>query len=315
MNRKPLRRLGISLVHVDIRSAADIDMLPAVDWIIDAAANPSVTAGVGGSSSSRQVVDHNLYGTVNVLEFAKRHNAGCILLSTSRVYSIHRLATLPIEESGGRFHLNAQSILPTGVTRCGITEEFSTEPPVSLYGSTKLASECLALEYSHAFGFPVWINRCGVLAGAGQFGRADQGIFAYWINAYLRRRPLQYIGFGGHGYQTRDALHPRDLVPLLEAQMKGDDSQKPRIANLGGGEQNACSLAQLSEWCAERFGRHKIGANAARRAFDLPWLVLDSQAAQRNWDWRPQTAFDQICEEIARHAEQHPNWLEISAPS
>src|SRR5207247_9786355 len=62
----------------------------------------------------------------------------------------------------------------------------STTPPVSLYGSTKLASEFIALEYGGAFGLPVWINRCGVLAGAGQFGTPDQGIFAFWINSYLR---------------------------------------------------------------------------------------------------------------------------------
>ena len=36
----------------------------------------------------------------------------------------------------------------------------------------------LILEYGECFGFPVWINRCGVLAGAGQFGKADQGIFS-----------------------------------------------------------------------------------------------------------------------------------------
>lgn len=47
----------------------------------------------------------------------------------------------------------------------------------------------MALEYGAAFDFPVWITRCGVLAGAGQFGTPDQGIFAYWINAHLRRRP------------------------------------------------------------------------------------------------------------------------------
>ena len=98
--------------------------------------------------------------------------------------------------------------------------EFSTAAPVSLYGSTKLASEVVALEYGAAFDFPVWINRCGVLAGAGQFGTPEQGIFAYWVNAHLRRRPLRYIGFDGTGYQVRDAFHPRDLAALLVAQMR-----------------------------------------------------------------------------------------------
>jgi hypothetical protein len=64
-----------------------------------------------------------------------------------------------------------------GFSDAGIAEDFSIDPPVSPYGSTKRASETLALEYGAAFGFPVWINRCGVLADAGQFGTAEQGIF------------------------------------------------------------------------------------------------------------------------------------------
>ena len=67
------------------------------------------------------------------------------------------------------------------------------------------------MEYAAGFQVPVWINRCGVLAGAGQFGTAEQGIFSYWLHAHSARRPLRYLGFGGHGYQVRDALHPRDL--------------------------------------------------------------------------------------------------------
>jgi CDP-paratose 2-epimerase len=43
----------------------------------------------------------------------------------------------------------------------------------------------------------VHINRCGVLAGAGQFGKADQGIFSFWIHSYRARRPMKYIGFEG----------------------------------------------------------------------------------------------------------------------
>src|SRR5438309_7783281 len=94
----------------------------------------------------------------------------------------------------------------------GVTGRFSTAAPISLYGATKLASEIMALEYGAAFNFPVWITRCGVLAGAGQFGTPDQGIFSFWINAHLRRKPLRFIGFGGKGHQSRDAFHPRDLA-------------------------------------------------------------------------------------------------------
>ena len=138
-----------------------------------------------------------MLGTINILEYCKQHRAGFILLSTSRVYSIPQLSDLKVEEFEDAFRPVADQQFPIGLSAKGVSEDCSTAPPVSLYGSTKLASECLALEYGMDFDFPVWINRCGVLAGAGQFGRADQGIFSYWINAWLRQRPLNYIGFNG----------------------------------------------------------------------------------------------------------------------
>jgi CDP-paratose 2-epimerase len=52
MNRARLRKLGITFVHGDIRHASDFEPLPAVDWVIDAAANPSVSAGIQTGLSS-----------------------------------------------------------------------------------------------------------------------------------------------------------------------------------------------------------------------------------------------------------------------
>ncbi len=313
-NRSELKRLGIRLVHADVRASSDIDSLPPCDWLIDAAANPSVLAGIDGLSSSRQLVEHNLGGTVNLLEYCKRHRAGFTLLSTSRVYSIPPLARLPLKVRDRAFHPTGRS-LPAGVGLRGIAETYSTKAPISLYGATKVASEALALEYGESFGFPVFINRCGILAGAGQFGRADQGIFAFWINSHLRRRPLRYIGFGGQGHQVRDCLHPADLVPLLVAQFgarKVDAAD--RVANVGGGAASALSLRQLTDWCDRRFGRHPVASEPATRPFDIPWMVLDSSKARRVWGWRPQIPAASILEEIAAHAEAHPGWLELSAP-
>jgi CDP-paratose 2-epimerase len=314
VNRAELKGLGVRLTHADARSASDVDSLPASDWVIDAAANPSVLAGVDGRSSSRQVIEHNLGGTVNLLEYCKRHRAGITLLSTSRVYSIAPLAALPLKVDRGAFVPDGAS-LPPGIGPRGLSESFPTAAPISLYGATKLASEALALEYHHAFGIPVFIIRCGVLAGAGQFGRPDQGIFAFWINSHLRRRPLTYLGFGGKGHQVRDCLHPSDLVPLLAAQMAADKPDPAsRIVNASGGVASALSLLQLTQWCDERFGAHPVSSEPAVRAFDIPWIVLDSAKAERAWGWKPRTSSLSILEEIAAHAGTHPDWLEVSAP-
>jgi CDP-paratose 2-epimerase len=311
-NRVRLQKLGIRLFHGDIRVQSDFDSLPRADWVIDTAALPSVLAGIDDRGSSRQLVEHNLLGTVNLLEYCKRHGAGFILISTSRVYSIDALSNVPVEPVGEAFQLKTGQPLPEGLSARGVGESFCTAPPVSLYGSTKLASETLALEYGDTFGFPVWINRCGVLAGAGQFGRPDQGIFAYWINAWLRRLPLKYIGFGGKGYQVRDCMHPRDLLSLIRRQTTADSGGAARQINLGGGGVNAMSLAELSAWCRERFGPHAVSSDPEIRRFDIPWLIMDSTLAREVWGWQPQTALGMILEEIAIHAENHPNWLEVS---
>lgn len=315
LNVAPLKELGVRLRHGDVRAASDFEGLPEMDWVIDCAANPSVLAGVDGRSGSRQVVEHNLLGTVNLLEFCKSRRAGFILLSTSRVYAIEPLASLALTVRDGAFVPDLQRGPPTGLSDRGVAENFSTAPPISLYGATKLASESLALEYASAFSFPAFVNRCGVLAGAGQFGRPDQGIFSYWIHMWARRRPLTYLGFGGTGHQTRDCLHPADLVPLLLAQMKaGSAPSRPRMLNASGGASSSRSLRQLSEWCAHRFRPHQVGADLSQRTFDIPWLVLDSSAAEKEWGWKPSRGTDAVCEEIARHAERNPHWLEASAP-
>jgi CDP-paratose 2-epimerase len=313
VNLEALRKRGVKLRHGDLRSASDLDSIGEIDWIIDAAANPSVLAGIDGATSSRQLVEHNLYGTVNLLELAKKYRAGFTLLSTSRVYSVKGLSEIPVVVEDAAFAPDTAVPLAEGATANGIAENFSTSAPVSLYGASKIASEVVALEYGDAFDFPVWINRCGVLAGAGQFGHAEQGIFSFWINAYLRHRPLRYIGFDGAGHQCRDCFHPRDLLPLLEKQFAIRNGDKPRVVNIGGGAANAMSLAQLSRWCKARFGPHQIAAGTTPRAFDVPWLVMDSDLARRKWDWRPAITLEAILQEIAQHAEANPNWLQISS--
>jgi CDP-paratose 2-epimerase len=307
-NARKLTDLGVNLIRGDARMASDVDALPDADWVIDCAANPSVLAGIDGQASSRQLMEHNLLGTINLLEFCKARKAGLILLSTSRVYSATDLAALPVTEKDDQYTLQP-NYLGTGISERGIAEGFPTTPPISLYGASKLASEALILEYAEAFDFPVFINRCGVLAGAGQFGKADQGIFSYWLHSFREKKSLQYVGFGGSGFQVRDALHPRDLAPLLIRQMEEPEKNAPRILNLGGGPENATSLRKLSDWCEERFGPNEVSATPEERPYDAPWIVMDSSLANRTWGWLPKTNLGGILEEIAVHAEKNPHWL------
>ena len=314
-NVADLEARGVRVVHGDVRVAADIEALGPFDWVIDAAAEPSVLAGTaaGGHTGRRQLVDHNLTGTVNLLEAAAHWQAGVVLLSTSRVYSIPALAAVPLAERTGHggpaFDIDGTRPGPRGLSAAGITEEFSTSAPVSLYGATKLAGETLALEYAHAAGTPLVIDRCGVLAGAGQFGRADQGIFSWWIHRWAAKQPLSFIGFGGRGLQVRDCLHPHDLAELLLVQVAAARGGQPELVHASGGAASATSLAELSGWCRQRLGPHHVGASPETRPYDLPWVVLDHAAATMRHGWKPAHTAERIFEEIADHAERDPGWL------
>jgi CDP-paratose 2-epimerase len=314
LNRARLSALGISITHGDIRMPSDLESLPAVDWVIDAAANPSILGGLQTGFSSRQLIEHNLGSVVNMLEYCKAHKAGLLLMSTSRVFSIRALTSLPLRTTEDAFCLDETAELPPGISGRGIGVDFSTRAPISLYGSTKLAAEALALEYGDAFDFPVWINRCGVLAGAGQFGTPDQGVFSYWIHAHARRRPLRFIGFDGTGKQTRDLFHPRDLTLLVDAQMSCQRSGGQRIYCAGGGRSNAISLAQLTAWCDRRFSPQAPTADPNPRRYDIPWVVMDSRDAERDFAWRVEFPLTSILDEIAEHAASHPDWLQTSSP-
>lgn len=223
-----LRKIDYQFIHGDVRSVDDIAELPKVDWIIDCAANPSVLAGIRGGST--QLVGHNLIGTLNLLEKCRRDSSGFLMLSTSRVYSIKALCSIALKEEKFRFIPDGSQGFPIGFSSNGISEASSTIAPILLYGATKLASEMMALEYASTFEFPVGIDRCGVIARAGQFDKIDQGIFSFWIYQWMLGKQLSYIGFGGGGKQLRDFLCPQNLARLICMQLAQPDKNVPKLS-------------------------------------------------------------------------------------
>jgi CDP-paratose 2-epimerase len=58
-----------------------------------------------------------------------------------------------------------------------------------------------------------------------------------------------------------------------------------------------------------------VERDPAPRPFDVPWLVLACERARESWGWQPATDLEAILNEIADHAEAHPEWLTISGAS
>ena len=291
-----LREAGVRFVHGDIRNPEDLDNLPAADLLIECSAEPSVHAGYDGSA--RYLVNTNLTGTFNCLEYARRHGTAIVFLSTSRVYSIPALRALPLRVEGQRLALPAGEA-GVGWSEHGIEEDFPTSAPRSLYGTTKLASELLIEEYHAAFGLRTIINRCGVITGPWQMGKVDQGFFVLWAACHLYGRPLRYTGFGGKGHQVRDVLHVADLFDLISLQTAGLDQHAGRSYNVGGGVQTSVSLAELTDLChARTASRLEPGEDPTTRPADIPYYVTDHGGVMRATGWTPKRSVEMILEEV-----------------
>lgn len=303
------KRSGINFVHGDIRNPEDFDCLDAVafDVMIDCSADPSVHAGTKGSPS--YVLGTNLVGTLNCLEFARKHCAGMIFLSTSRVYAIESLCQLPITEGTDRFKLTAQG---QGFSSQGINETFPIDTARSFYGTSKLASELVIQEYAASYQLASIINRCSIIAGPGQFGKVDQGVVSHWLISHMLGRPLAYTGFGGTGKQVRDILHPDDLYRLIELQLFKLTQGKSPIYNVGGGLENSISLCELTQWCREITGHPvAVSGNATTASVDIPYYVTDHSRATETFSWAPRCSARATVEDAYRWLTDNQSRLDI----
>jgi CDP-paratose 2-epimerase len=297
LNLPIFKARNIEFAHGDIRQVSDLeDLSGQFDWLVEASAEPSVLAGLNGAPN--YLLGSNLIGTLNCLEFARKRVGAMAFLSTSRVYSIAPLRELALIEEATRFAPAAVQEI-NGLSVHGVTENFPTHLPRSLYGATKLASEMVIQEYVHAYGLKAVINRCGVIAGPGQFGKVDQGVFTLWVAHHFFGKPLRYTGFGGEGKQVRDLLHPDDLFSLIEQQLARADECAGEVFNVGGGQKVSTSLLEMTKHCQEVTGREiPITRDLTTTPVDIPWYISDAQRAAQRFAWQPQRDVYKIVSDI-----------------
>ncbi len=299
INLPLFKKQGITFIHGDIRQPGDLNQLSGdYNVMIEASAEPSVSAGFDGSPD--YLIQTNLMGTVNCLEFARQRADMIVFLSTSRVYSILPLRDISLREGKSRLEIGPIQKVE-GISARGISEAFPTDSARSLYGATKLASEMMVQEYAHAYGLKAIINRCGVIAGAGQFGKTDQGVFTLWVANHIFKKPLTYTGFGGKGKQVRDLLHPRDLFELLQKQLANIKQVSGEIFNVGGGREISTSLLEYTSLCLTLTGnRTPLGSDKKTTPVDIPLYITDYSRAEKQFGWKPRIPVEHIVEEIAK---------------
>jgi len=286
LNIKRLTDIGIEFIHGDIRNPEDLHIDKAIDFIIDAAAEPSVMAGM--NESLGYLINTNLNGTINTLMLAAKHKAKFIFLSTSRVYPIEYLEKINYQEAESRFIISDNQSI-TGISSKGVSENFPLDKARSIYGSTKLASELIIEEFRDSFGLEYVINRCGVIAGPYQMGKVDQGVITLWVARHYWKKDISYFGYGGMGKQLRDVLHISDLFSLVDFELHNFNLVKGNTYNAGGGLESSVSLKELTTICNKITG-NKVGEHAVyeNRKGDIPIYITDNTKITNHIKWKPE---------------------------
>jgi CDP-paratose 2-epimerase len=297
LNLKRLTSSGVRFIHGDIRNKEDFESVSdKIDLIIEASAEPSVLAGLNGTPD--YLLNTNLLGTINCLNFAVKNKSDFVFLSTSRIYPIEKIEQISFDESDTRFVISNTQALP-GISPKGITEEFPLQGYRSLYGASKLSSELLIAEYNQFYGLNSVINRCGVLTGPWQMGKIDQGVMVLWVARHFWRKPLSYIGYGGKGKQVRDILHVDDLFGLIDIQIHQMEKYTGKTLNVGGGLSTSLSLQELTVLCEKTTGNKiHIEAVPEMRQADIRIYITDNSAVNALSGWRPEITPGQIVQEI-----------------
>jgi len=306
-NLPRLVKAGVNFRKGDVRSKKDLSLDGKYDLIIDCSAEPSVTAGTGGSPE--YVIDTNLFGACNCFEMARKCRADVVFLSTSRVYPIDLLNNLDFCEKDSRFELKSRQKIP-GAARQGISEEFPLNGYRSIYGSTKLGAEMLLIEYEKAYGIKAFINRFGVIAGPWQFGKVDQGIIAHWAASHIFNQPLKYMGYGGFGKQVRDVLHIDDAVGIIIRQITQMDKISGKVFNIGGGVKVSFSLLELTDCVSKLAGKKiHIGRTVRESPNDVKLYITNFQKAGKLLDFKPEKSKYEIVEDVVKWIYDHKNEL------
>jgi CDP-paratose 2-epimerase len=303
-NIERLQEHGVAFVHGDVRCVEDFTGLPPeIELICDASAQPSV---VSGYSNPMFDLTNNTLGVIHVLEFARERRCPLIFCSTNRIYSADRINALPRRESATRLewdcaawrNLSAECRSPGFDPEHGVSEEFSLDGAGrSIYGVSKLMADVVCQEYADAFDIPVFVNRLGVISGAGQFGKIDQGWVVWWAVACWFGLPLKYIGWGGK--QVRDILFVEDVCRLVEIEMGQIGRLRGGVFNAGGGAANSLSLLEATQFLEKKLGRSmSISREESPRKADTVIYITDNRKVERVLGWKPRLSITEGMDSI-----------------
>jgi UDP-glucose 4-epimerase len=183
-----------------------------------------------------------------------------------------------------------------------VAEEQLRRLPISTYGASKLASECLVSAYAHMFEMQGSIFRFANVVGPHQ----THGV-AYDFILRLSREPGRLTIYGD-GAQSKPYLHVEDVLKAFRL-MEGRTGSGCEVVNVAS--EDFLTVRQIADIVVERMKlnnvKYEFTGGARGWKADVPVYRLDSSLIRR-WGWKNQrnsrqavvAAVDAMLEDLER---------------
>ena len=257
--RSHLKDPRYTLAEVDIRDRVALEQALATrdfDCIVHLAAR----AGVRPSLSEPQLYNEtNVTGTLNLLEFARRHNSKQFVFgSSSSVYGIN--------------------------SKVPFSEDDPIRQPISPYAATKGAGELLCHTYSHLYGIRCICLRFFTVYGPRQ--RPDLAIHKF-ARLISEGKPIPVFGDGS---TRRDYTYVEDIIDGVVAAINYDKSDY-EVINLG--ESHTVELRELIALLEKALDAHAIIDRQPPQPGDVPQTFADITRARKLLGYNPATQIEE----------------------
>jgi UDP-glucose 4-epimerase len=219
--RKHFSAMDFRFVNADM---LDIDALMKSvnghDIVFHLAANSDARQG---NIKTRLDLEQNTIATYNLLESMRRNDVSKIVFTSS-----------------GTVYGSVPGVV--------LEENYGPILPISLYGASKVACECLISAFCDIFGMQSWIFRFGNIVGP----RATHGVILDLINKLkANREVLEVLGDGG---QTKPYVHMLDCIDGIVFGVE-NSHEKVNIYNLA--VPTVTSVKRIVKLVLEKTGNQK----------------------------------------------------------
>jgi UDP-glucuronate 4-epimerase len=273
-----MRRDELELVTADLARADLAPLLEDVDAVVHLAGEPGVPSSWGSGFAT--YVDRNITATQRLLEAATAAGVSrFVYASSSSVYG----------PEPGRLH------------------ESAAPRPLSPYGASKLAAECLVGAYAQQRGLSTVSLRYFSVYGPRQ--RPDMAAHRF-TEALLDDRPIPVFGDGG---QARDFTYVDDVVRATVAAVTAP-CPPGSVLNIAHGE--PVLVRDLIAMLAELTGRRPRLDVRPERPGDTPRTEGDASAARAALGWEATTdVATGLARQVAWHLGRRPARPRLPEPA